>query len=199
MFKEDSLGNQLNNMRVNLGKKSCIFPMPVLIIGTYDKDENPNAMNAAWGGIYDTNQIFICLSTDHKTTENIMFKKEFTVSFADESNMVASDYVGIETGNKVNKIEKVGWHHKKSDIVDAPLFDEFPVSIECRVNHYKEENGTTYVVADILNVSVDESLCVNGKFDSSKFHPISFDSIANTYRVLGDKVGDAFKEGEKIK
>ena len=186
-------------MRVNLGKRSCIYPMPVLIIGSYDEKGNPNAMNAAWGGIYDTNQIFICLARDHKTTDNIFLNKEFTVSFADESNMVASDFVGIVSGNEVDKIKKVGWHAIKSTYVNAPLFEEFPVSIECKIASLKEENDTVYLVADIINMSVDESLCENGKFNSLKFKPISYDTISASYRVLGDKVGSAFKEGKKIK
>lgn len=186
-------------MRKNLGKHTYLYPMPVLIIGTYDEEGNPNAMNAAWGGIYDTNQIFICLSTDHKTTENIVKKKEFTVSFGDKENIAACDYVGIVSGHDIDKIKKVGWHAIKSEIIDAPLFEELKIAIECKVISIKEENGTTYLVADILNVSVDESVCdENGKFDSSKFIPISYDSSDHTYREVTNKVGKAFSDGKKI-
>jgi len=187
-------------MRKNFGKQTYLFPMPVLIIGTYNEDGTPNAMNAAWGGIYDTNQVFICLAADHKTSDNVKAKKEFTISFADKQNMIASDYVGIVSGKKENKIEKVGWHQIKSELVNAPLFEEFPVAIECKVASLKEENETLYVVADIINVSIDESVLNNeGKFDSSKFFPISYDPSDHTYRELGNKIGNAFKEGRKIK
>lgn len=186
-------------MRKNLGKKTFLYPMPVLIIGTYDEKNIPNAMNAAWGGIYDTNQIFICLSSDHKTTKNILLNKEFTVSFATKENMEASDYVGIVSGNKLNKIDKVGWHHSKAEFVNAPLFSEFPVTLECKINKLNEENGTTYVVADIINVSVDEKMLNESEeFDSKRFNPISFDPANNTYREVNKIVGNAFIEGKKI-
>lgn len=186
-------------MRKNLGPKTYLFPMPVLIIGTYDEKGVPNAMNAAWGGIYDTNQIFICLASNHKTTDNIKLNKEFSVSFADKNHVKECDYFGIRTGYKEDKISKANFHVEKSNYINAPLFNELPVAIECKVNKLDEIDGTVYLVGYIINVSVDEKMMTNNKFDSSKFTPISFDASDNTYREITNKIGHAFKDGLEIK
>ncbi|MCH5180776.1 MAG: flavin reductase family protein [Erysipelotrichales bacterium] len=186
-------------MRKNFGKQTYFYPLPVLIIGSYDKDNKPNAMNAAWGGIYDTNQVIICLSTDHKTTDNIKLKNEFTVSFADSMHVVEADYVGIASGNDEDKIKKANLHVIKSEFVDAPYFEEFLMTLECRVNKITEDDGTTWVVGDIINVNADESVLTDGKIDLSKLRIISYDPVHHTYVELGNKVGHAFKDGLKLK
>lgn len=186
-------------MRKNFGKKTYFYPLPVLIIGTYDENKNPNAMNAAWGGVYDTDQVIICLSTDHKTTDNIKLKNEFTISFADASHVVEADYVGIASGNDVDKIKKANLHILQSEFVDAPLFEEFPMALECKVNKITEDDGTTWVVADIINVNADESVLTDGKIDLKKLHIITYDPVGHTYVELGNKVGHAFKDGLKLK
>ena len=112
-------------MRKNFGAKAYLYPMPVLIIGSYDENGTPDAMNAAWGGISEETEISICIRAEHKTTKNIIARGAFTVSIADAKNVVACDYVGIVSGNKEpDKIKKTGWHAAKSEFVDAPLFDE---------------------------------------------------------------------------
>ena len=121
-------------MRKDLGAKPYLYPQLVMIIGTYDKDGNPNAMNAAWGGISEETQISICVDDGHKTAKNVVKAGAFTVSIADADNVVACDYVGIVSGNKVSdKIEKAGWHASKSEFVDAPLFEELPMALECKL------------------------------------------------------------------
>ena len=121
-------------MRKNFGAKAILYPMPVLILGTYDENGKPNAMNAAWGGISEETQISICVDDGHKTAKNVVKTGAFTVSIADVENVVACDYVGIVSGNKEpDKIEKAGWHTTKSEFVNAPLFDELPVAIECKL------------------------------------------------------------------
>lgn len=187
-------------MRKNFGKKTYFYPLPVLIIGTYDKDGNPDAMNAAWGGIHDTDEIFICLSSDHKTTKNIHLKQEFTVSFADAKHVVEADYVGMVSANKVvDKVAKAKLHPQKSEFVDAPYFEEFPMSLDCKVKRLDDDGTTTYLVADIINVAVDEKYLNNGKIETSKLELIAFDSVEGTYIKLGEKVGKAFKDGLKLK
>lgn len=120
-------------MRKDFGKKPWLYPLPVLIIGTYDPDGTPNAMNAAWGGLYDSDQVVLCLSAGHKTTHNIEERKAFTVSFGTAGQMTACDYVGMASGNDTpDKIARTGWHVTKSSKVDAPLFDELPMAFECR-------------------------------------------------------------------
>ena len=175
------------------------YPMPVYIIGTYNEDGTPNAMNAAWGGISEETEISICVSEDHKTTENILARKAFTVSMATAKHMAACDYVGIVSGNKEpDKFAKAGFHASKSEFVDAPLIDELPMAVECRLISYDPESCR--LVGSIVNVSVDDSvLCENGKVDVIKLQPITYDPMNHHYLVLGEKVGNAFKDGLCLK
>ena len=186
-------------MRKNFGAKAILYPMPVLIIGSYDENGTPDAMNAAWGGISEETQISICISEGHKTTKNILASGAFTVSVADAENVVAADYVGIASGNdEPKKIEKVGWHVTKSEYVDAPLFDELPMALECKLIGYDEKSCR--LVGEIVNVCADERILgENGKIDLAKFSPITYDPVHQTYRKLGDVVGKAFSDGIKLK
>ena len=185
-------------MRKNFGVKSWFYPQPVLIIGTYDGNGNPDAMNAAWGGLYDGNKVELCLSAGHKTTKNIQATGAFTVSFADAANVVASDYVGLASANtEPNKMEKSGFHLTKSEFVNAPLIEELPVAMECKLIKINEDGN---VIGEIVNVSADESvLGEDGAIDFSKFRPISFEPVHNGYHVLGERVGNAFQDGAKLK
>ena len=186
-------------MRKNFGAKPMCYPMPVYMIGTYGADGTPNAMNAAWGGISEETEISICISADHKTTENILSRKAFTVSMATAKYIAACDYVGIVSGNKEpNKFAKAGFHATKSEFVDAPLIDELPMALECELISYDRESCR--LVGRIVNVSADESvLGENGKVDVSKLQPITFDPMNNHYLVLGEKVGQAFHDGVALK
>lgn len=186
-------------MRKNLGPKPILYPMPVLIIGSYDENGVPNAMNAAWGGISEATEISICVSDDHKTTANILKRGAFTVSIADKENVVAADYVGIVSGDKVpNKIEKCGWTAIQSEVVDAPLFEELPMALECKLISYNEE--TCRLVGEIVNVCADERILgEDGKVSLDEFSPITYDPIHHTYRRLGEVVGQAFSDGKKLK
>ena len=186
-------------MRKNLGAKAILYPMPVLIIGTYDENGKPNAMNAAWGGISEETEISICVDDGHKTAENVIKRGAFTVSIADANNVVACDYVGIVSGNKEpDKIAKAGWTAVNSGFVDAPLFEELPMALECKLKSYDKE--TCRMVGEIVNVCVDERIVgADGKVDIEKFTPITYDPIHHTYRKLGDVVGTAFREGKEIK
>lgn len=186
-------------MRKNFGAKPLCYPQPVFIIGTYDENGNPDAMNAAWGGISEDNEVSICISADHKTTFNLLVRKAFTVSMATADTVIPCDYVGIVSGNKVpDKFAKAGFHATKSEFVDAPLIDELPMAMECKLLSYDPE--TCRLVGQIINVSADESvLNEKGKVDPAKLRPITFDPMNNAYLVLGEKVGNAFKDGTKLK
>lgn len=186
-------------MRKNFGAKPFLYPQPVLIVATYDKDGTPDAMNAAWGGISDTTQISMCLSAGHKTVKNILDRGAFTVSMADADHVVECDYVGIESANKVNdKMEKAGFHTTKSEFVDAPIIEELYMALECKLVSYDSESGR--LVGEIINVCADEKvLSQDGKIDPSKLNPITFDPVNNAYLKLGDKVGNAFKDGLSLK
>ena len=186
-------------VRKNFGAKAILYPMPVLIIGTYDENGKPNAMTAAWGGISEETQISICVDDGHKTAKNVVKTGAFTVSIADAENVVACDYVGIVSGNKEpDKIEKAGWHATKSEFVNAPLFDELPMALECKLISYDEE--TCRLVGEIVNVCADKRILdENGKIDLNKFSPITYDPVHHTYRKIGDVLGKAFSEGLKLK
>jgi len=186
-------------MRKNFGAKPLCYPQPVFIIATYGEDGTPDAMNAAWGGISEENELSICISAGHKTTKNILARKAFTASMATADTVVACDYVGIVSGNKVpDKFARAGFHAEKSEFVDAPIIRELPMSVECQLISYDEESCR--LVGRIVNVSADESvLGENGKVDPAKLRPIIFDPMNNAYLVLGEKVGNAFKDGMPLK
>ena len=170
--------------------------MPVLIIATYNEDKTADAMHAAWGAISQSNHISICVSAGHKTTKNILARKAFTVSMATEDTVVGCDYVGIESGRKVpDKFARAGFHATKSEFVNAPLIDELPMALECKVKSF--DNGI--LVGEIVNVCADESVLTDGKIDPKKLKPIAFDPVNNTYLAMGDKVGDAFGSGKALK
>ena len=185
-------------MRKNFGVKNWLYPMPVLIVATYDKKGVPNAMNAAWGGIYDTNQIMVCLADEHKTTENIKLNSAFTVSFATAETVVPCDYVGLVSANDVpDKFERAGFSAVKSDFVNAPIIKELPMTIECKLLKFNEDG---ICIGEIVNVSADERILdENGKIDAKKLDPIIYDSVSHAYWNFGEKVGKAFSDGKKIK
>lgn len=186
-------------MRKNFGAKTMCYPMPVYMIGTYCEDGTPNVMNAAWGGISEEREISICVDSEHKTAQNLMLRKAFTVSMATARYMAACDYVGIVSGNKEpDKFAKAGFHATKSEFVDAPLIDELPMALECELISYDPE--TCRLVGRIVNVSVDEAvLGENGKVDVAKLQPITYDPMNHQYLVLGEKVGQAFHDGLALK
>ncbi len=185
-------------MRKNFGAKTWLYPMPVLIVGAYDKDGKPNAMNAAWGGIYDTNQVMVCLAHEHKTTENIKQSGAFTVSFATAETVVPCDYVGIVSANDVpGKFEKAGFHAVKSEFVNAPIIEELPMTLECKLIKFNEDG---ICIGEIVNVSADQRvLDEDGKVDAGKLNPILYDSVTHAYWNFGEKVGRAFADGKKIR
>lgn len=186
-------------MRKNFGATAMCYPMPVYIIATYGADGTPNAMNAAWGGISEETEISICVSQDHKTTENILARRAFTVSMATAQYMAACDYVGIVSGNQEpDKFAKAGFHATRSQFVDAPLIDELPMAVECELISYDPE--TCRLVGRIVNVCAEDSILGdNGKVDVDKLQPITYDPMNHHYLALGQKVGQAFHDGLSLK
>ena len=181
--------------RINFGAKPLMLPQPVLIIGTYDENGVPNAMNAAWGITTDYKEITISMS-EHKTTKNFEKRKAFTVSMATEEFMKACDYVGIVSANDVpDKFSRAGFHATKSEFVDAPLIDELPMALECRVKSFTDG----ILIGEIVNVSADESVITDGNIDPKKLRPIIFDPCNNAYWGFGDKTGNAFSDGAQLK
>ena len=184
--------------RQNFGPKSFITPEPVLMIASYDEDGTPDIMNAAWGGVSGANQISMCLGVRHKTVKNILKRKAFTVSFATADKVVESDYAGLVSANDVpDKFARAGFTATKSEFVDAPLVDQYPLAIECELVSYDEE--THIMIGKIVNISADESVVTDGTIDLTKVKPIVYDGFNRYYYVLGEKVGNAYSDGEKLK
>ena len=190
-----------NTMKKNLGPKPFIYPLPVLIVGTYGEEGTPDAMNVAYGGILNAARLQINIGVRHKTSDNIKLRNEFTVGIADKANLVPADYVGIVSGHDVtDKIAKAGWHVTKSETVDAPVFDELPLTLECRVEEINQYDKTLRIVAEIVNVLADEAILdADCNIDADKLQAISYDSSTKAYRILGEKVGQAFADGNALK
>lgn len=185
-------------MRKNFGQKCWLYPMPVFIVGSYDENGQPNAMNAAWGGMYDTNLVMVCLADDHKTTENIKKSGAFTLSFATAEQVIPCDYVGIVSANDCpDKFARAGFTATKSEFVNAPLINELPMAVECKLVKFNEDG---ICIGEVVNISADESvLNEKGGVDIKKLDPIIYDSVSHGYWTFGEKVGQAFSDGKKIK
>ena len=185
----------------SFGQKAWMLPQPVLILGTYNADGTANAMNAAWGGQWDAKEIMISMGA-HATTENLARCPEFTVAFATRDTMVAADFVGIVSAkNDPEKMQKTGWTVQRAENVEAPVFADFPMTLECRIlRKIDESEEGYYIVAEIVNVLVNEDfLAEDGKPDVEKMHLIVYDPIHHGYMELGSRVGNAFQDGKKLK
>ena len=185
----------------SFGQKPWVLPQPVLIIGTYNSDGTPNAMNAAWGGQWDAKEIMISMGA-HATTENLDRCNEFTVAFATKKTMVASDFVGIVSAkNDPQKMQKTGWNTIKAENVNAPVFTDFPITLECRILRKIDETTDGYnIVAEIVNILVDEKyLATDGKPDVEKMQLITYEPVHHGYLILGERVGNAFADGKVLK
>lgn len=185
----------------SFGQKAWMLPQPVLILGTYNADGSANAMNAAWGGQWDAKEIMISMGA-HATTENLARCPEFTVAFATRDTMVAADFVGIVSAkNDPEKMQKTGWTVQRAENVEAPVFTDFPMTLECRIlRKIDESEEGYYIVAEIVNVLVNEDfLAEDGKPDVEKMHLIVYDPIHHGYMELGSRVGNAFSDGKQLK
>ena len=184
-------------MKKNFGKKNWMFPMPVLMIGTYNEDGTPNMMNAAWGGVTLEDEITICIDTAHKTWANIVARKAFTVAFGTVDTVRSCDYLGIVSGNEApDKVAKSGFTASKGEFVDAPVMAELPLVLECELVSMNEE--TCNVVGRILNCAVEESALTDDKPDAAKMKTVCYDPCAHVYRVMGEAVAKAFSCGKEI-
>ena len=184
-------------MKKNLGKQNWMFPMPVLMIGTYGKDGTPNVMNAAWGGITLEDEITICIDTGHKTWANIAARKAFTVAFGTADMVAACDYLGLVSGNKTpDKVNKSGFTVTMGEFVDAPVVNELPLVLECELVSMNEKNCN--VVGKIVNCAVEESALTDDEPDAAKMKPICFDPCALVYRIMGEAVASAFSVGKAL-
>ena len=182
--------------RKNFGPNHALVttPQPCVMVATWDKDHTPDVMMAAWAGQYDNKQIVISMSK-HKTTDTIELTGAFTVSFADIRTVAESDYFGLVSGHKVpDKVAKVGFTVTPSPNVDAPIINEYPLTLECKVVSWADG----ILIGEVVNMSADESILTDGKVDLEKLQPIVFDAASVTYRSIGEVVGQAWGSGKKF-
>ncbi len=186
--------------RVNMGAKLYVTPQPALMIATYDADGNPDVMMAAWGGQYEGNQVCFQLSS-HKTTDNLRLNRAFTLSYADARTVAESDYFGIASGRDVkDKVAHVGFTCTKSQNVNAPIIDQYPLAMECKVVELVErENNGAFVVGEIVNAVADPSILTDGKIDIKKLNPLVWDGSSFNYYTIADSVGKAWNSGMSLK
>ena len=174
--------------------------MPVLMVTTYNEDDSINVMNAAWGTMQARDHVALKLSKTHKTVKNIISRGSFTVSIADAAHVVEADYFGIESGNKVsNKFANSGLTASKAEIVDAPVINEFPLCLECEFIEYQDGEYGCGVIGKVVNITADESIIVEDRVDISLVNAIAFDPYTHGYYKVGERVGEAFKDGIQLK
>ena len=187
-------------MKKDLGIVDAIYPMPVLMVAAYDENGKVNVMNAAWGQIAEDDKVIIFIGEGKKTWLNILASKAFTVALADEKHMDVADFFGIASGNKIDdKFERTGYHAVRSDKVNAPIIEEFPVVMECELLEHLKDEYVSAIVGRIVNVKADEEvLDEKGKVDVTKTRALIFDQFRNGYYVTGEKVGQAWNAGKDI-
>lgn len=187
-------------MKREIKTKDAIFPMPVLMVATYNEDGSVNVMNAAWGTMLERNKVILNLTETHKTVQNIKARGAFTVSIADSKHVVEADYFGVVSGNReANKLEKSGLTATKSDLIDAPIINEFPLCLECKFIEYQSDETGCGVIAEVVRVSAEENVLSDGNVDIDKLNAIAYDSFTHGYYKVGGRVGTAFQDGFKIK
>ena len=187
-------------MRKNIKTTEAIFPMPVLMIATYNEDGTIDVMNAAWGTMLERNYVILNLTETHKTVKNIKARKSFTVSIADAKHVVEADYFGMVSGNNTeNKFENSGLTAIPSELVDAPIINEFPICMECEFIEYQDDENGCGVIGKVINVTADEKVMTNDEVDIEKVNAIAFDSYTHGYYKVSGRVGEAFKDGLKLK
>lgn len=187
-------------MRKNIKTTEAIFPMPVLMIATYNEDGTIDVMNAAWGTMLERNYVILNLTETHKTVKNIKARKSFTVSIADAKHVVEADYFGMVSGNNTeNKFENSGLTAIPSELVDAPIINEFPICMECEFIEYQDDENGCGVIGKVINVTADEKVMTNDEVDIEKVNAIAFDPYTHGYYKVSGRVGEAFKDGLKLK
>ena len=187
-------------MREKLNITEGIFPMPVLMVATYNEDGSVNVMNAAWGTMQERDIVALNLTESHKTVKNIKARGAFTVSIADAAHITEADYFGVESGNRVpDKFARSGLTASRAETVDAPVIHEFPLCLECEFIEYQANEYGCGVIGKVVNVTADESVMENGRLNMSLVNAIAFDPYTHGYYKVTERVGDAFKDGLKLK
>ena len=188
------------NMRTKLNITEGIFPMPVPMVATYNADGSVNVMNAAWGTMQERGTVALNLTETHKTVKNIKARGAFTVSIADAAHVVEADYFGVVSGNReAKKFEKSGLTAQKSELVDAPIILEFPLCLECEFLEYQDVDYGVGVIGKVVRITADEGVMDGERVDMTKVDAIAFDPYTHGYYRVAERVGEAFKDGLKLK
>lgn len=187
-------------MKKELGVQPYLFPMPTYMIGTYNEDDSVDVMMMAWGGICDTKMVALNLEADHKTVANLRQRNAFTLAVPGTDTLRESDFLGIASSNKMaDKFVRTGLHAVKSDKVDAPVIEEYPLTLECKVVEFQEQPYGLRVLGEIVGVLADEKvLDEKGKIDAGELHAFAFDQMRNGYYAIGEKVGQAWHSGADL-
>lgn len=192
--------NEVNTTRKKLNITEGIFPMPVLMVATYNEDGSVNVMNAAWGTMQERNYVALNLTETHKTVKNIKARGAFTIGIADAAHVVEADYFGVVSGNQsADKFENSGLTASKAETVDAPVINEFPLCLECEFIEYQDGAYGCGVIGKVVNVTADESVMNGNQVDMTLVNTIAFDPYTHGYYKVTERVGEAFKDGLKLK
>ena len=187
-------------MRKKLDLTEGIFPMPVLMVATYNPDGSVDVMNAAWGTMQERGVVALNLTETHKTVQNIKARGAFTVSIADAAHVVEADYFGVVSAkNEPRKFENSGLTAERSDLIDAPVINEFPLCLECEFIEYQADEYGIGVIGKVLRVTADEGVMDGDKVDMSRVNAIAFDPYTHGYYRVSERVGEAFRDGLKLK
>lgn len=187
-------------MRKKITTTEAIFPMPVLMVATYNDDGSVDVMNAAWGTMLSRDQVILNLTETHKTVKNIKKRKAFTVSIADSEHVAEADYFGVVSGNNTpNKFDNSGLSATKSENVDAPIINEFPICLECTFIEYQDDEYGGGVIGKVVNVTADEKVLKGDTVDIELVNAIAFDPYTHGYYKVTERVGNAFKDGYRLK
>ena len=187
-------------MRKKLDLTEGIFPIPVLMVATYNPDGSVDVMNAAWGTMQERGVVALNLTETHKTVQNIKARGAFTVSIADAAHVVEADYFGVVSAkNEPRKFENSGLTAERSDPIDAPVINEFPLCLECEFIEYQADEYGIGVIGKVLRVTADEGVMDGDKVDMSRVNAIAFDPYTHGYYRVSERVGEAFRDGLKLK
>ena len=187
-------------MKQQIKTTEAIFPMPVLLISTFNEDGSVDVMNAAWGTMLDRDMVALNLTETHRTVQNIKARKGFAVHIADAKHVVDADWFGVVSGSKEpKKFEKSGLSFTRSELVDAPVINEFPVAMECEFIEFRNGGNGIGVIGKVVRTSVEEAIMKDGKIDIDSLEAIAFDPYTHGYYKVGGRVGEAFKDGLKLK
>ena len=191
-------------MKVNVKNHTMMYPAPAVVVSAYDENGNADACTLAFATMCSHHppavMIAINSTLKRKTLKSIYHTKEFCLAFPSVEHMAEVDYLGIESGYNADKLEKINFHHKKAEKVNAPIIEEFKVSLECKVMHIAEVGSHTQITGEIVNVQVEEDvLDEKNKINFKLLDPLAYDDITHSYYKTGEKISDAFKAGLKFK